>query len=316
MIVADYNNKNGILTWVWGPVMWHLLHSMSFMYPETPSKQDKESHRDFIYSLRYVLPCGKCRENFTNNIDDLPLKVSDLKDRAAFSKWMFDFHNVINKTTKPPGYKSPSFDEVQGLYTKYSNAHITIQIVPKLEELAKCEVSQNRNIVNICTKKKNQDEDNWSVIFWFVIMCISFNYPPEPTQNQIDTHAMFLENCVRVFPKSLRMNFIDCLQSMHVGHMKSRLEFSKQIVKMLNMYSFTMYNANVELNFERVRHLFELFRARCPKKSNKTNTKESGCTEVFTGYNKCRAIVIIHDQPVHECVHFFDYINVDTSCFE
>ena len=29
----DYNSGDGMLTSVWGPGMWHYLHTMSFNYP-------------------------------------------------------------------------------------------------------------------------------------------------------------------------------------------------------------------------------------------------------------------------------------------
>ena len=37
----EYNSGDGMLTTVWGPGMWHYLHTMSFNYPVEPSKQDK-----------------------------------------------------------------------------------------------------------------------------------------------------------------------------------------------------------------------------------------------------------------------------------
>ena len=32
-----------MLTSVWGPGMWHYLHTMSFIYPTNPTKQDKKT---------------------------------------------------------------------------------------------------------------------------------------------------------------------------------------------------------------------------------------------------------------------------------
>jgi hypothetical protein len=52
----DYNSGDGMLTSVWGPPMWHFLHTMSFNYPVSPTAEDKKNYSDFIYNLRYVLP--------------------------------------------------------------------------------------------------------------------------------------------------------------------------------------------------------------------------------------------------------------------
>ena len=39
----DYQSNDGMLTSVWGPGLWHTLHTMSFNYPISPSIEDKNS---------------------------------------------------------------------------------------------------------------------------------------------------------------------------------------------------------------------------------------------------------------------------------
>ena len=92
----DYQSNDGMLTSVWGPSMWHYLHTMSFNYPVNPSCADKAHYRNFILSLKYVLPCGKCRKNLCKNLQKLPLKMSHMKSRATFSKYIYDLHEIIN----------------------------------------------------------------------------------------------------------------------------------------------------------------------------------------------------------------------------
>jgi len=92
----DYNSNDGMLTSVWGPSMWHYLHTMSFNYPVHPSKEDKTHYFRFIYSLKWVLPCGKCRKNLRKNFQKLPLKMSHMDSRATFSKYLYDLHELIN----------------------------------------------------------------------------------------------------------------------------------------------------------------------------------------------------------------------------
>jgi hypothetical protein len=53
---SDYDSNDGMLTTVWGPGMWHYLHTMSFNYPTNPTPQDKQHYREFILQLQYVLP--------------------------------------------------------------------------------------------------------------------------------------------------------------------------------------------------------------------------------------------------------------------
>jgi len=92
----DYASNNGMLTAIWGPATWHLLHCMSFNYPVDPSPSQKSQYRDFVLSLQHVLPCGKCRQNLVKNFATLPLEDRHLASRAAFSRYIYDLHEVVN----------------------------------------------------------------------------------------------------------------------------------------------------------------------------------------------------------------------------
>ena len=92
----DYNSGDGMLTTVWGPGMWHYLHTMSFNYPVKPTKYEKKHYKDFVLQLQYVLPCGKCRENLKKNFKKLPLTSADMESRYTFSKYMYKLHENIN----------------------------------------------------------------------------------------------------------------------------------------------------------------------------------------------------------------------------
>ena len=41
----NYMSGDGMLTTVWGPSMWHYLHTMSFNYPVKPSDDDKKHYK-------------------------------------------------------------------------------------------------------------------------------------------------------------------------------------------------------------------------------------------------------------------------------
>jgi len=94
---ADYESNNGMLTMVWGPSMWHFLHTISFNYPVQPTQQDKIHYRDFVLHLENVLPCKKCRSNLHKNLKKLPLKMEHLKTRATFSLYIYKLHELVNK---------------------------------------------------------------------------------------------------------------------------------------------------------------------------------------------------------------------------
>ncbi len=93
----DYNSNDGMLTTVWGPGMWHFLHTTSFNYPVTPTEKQKRDYRNFVLSLRDVLPCGKCRKNLRKNLQKLPITMRHMKSRDSFSRYMYDLHEHVNK---------------------------------------------------------------------------------------------------------------------------------------------------------------------------------------------------------------------------
>ena len=129
----DYNSNDGMLTTVWGPSQWHFLHTMSFNYPVEPTPQDKKHYLDYIYSLRYTLPCGKCRANLHKNLKKLPLKMSHMESRDTFSRYVYDLHELINKMlNKKPG---PSYEKVRDTYENFRSRCTQTQEEHKIKAL-------------------------------------------------------------------------------------------------------------------------------------------------------------------------------------
>lgn len=92
-----YSSGDGMLTSVWGPSMWHVLHTISFNYPNQPSLADKKRYMNFVKSLRHVLPCKYCRINLKNNFKSLPLTMENMENRDTFSRYIYNLHELINK---------------------------------------------------------------------------------------------------------------------------------------------------------------------------------------------------------------------------
>lgn len=127
----DYNSNDGMLTTVWGPSMWHYLHTMSFNYPIHPTEADKTHYRDFILNLENVLPCGKCRKNLKKNFKKLPLEMKDMESRDTFSRYIYNLHEVINKMLrKKPGL---TYEDVRERYE-----HFRARCAKPLKSLKKC----------------------------------------------------------------------------------------------------------------------------------------------------------------------------------
>lgn len=94
---SDFNNSDGMLTTIWGPSLWHFLHTMSFNYPNNPTRVQKKAHKSLLLSLKHTLPCKYCRINLIKNYKCLPLKDKVFKNRYNFSKYIYNLHEHINK---------------------------------------------------------------------------------------------------------------------------------------------------------------------------------------------------------------------------
>jgi hypothetical protein len=58
-----------ILPGVWGPQAWGFLYSIALGYPNTPTQTDKESMKSFLVAMKDLLPCEKCRHNFSAKLN-------------------------------------------------------------------------------------------------------------------------------------------------------------------------------------------------------------------------------------------------------
>jgi hypothetical protein len=93
----DYMSGDGMLTSVWGPAAWHLLHTISFNYPINPTEENKKQYKEFVESLKNVLPCKYCRMNLENNLKAHPIKPCHMKNRDTFSRYIYNLHEIVNK---------------------------------------------------------------------------------------------------------------------------------------------------------------------------------------------------------------------------
>jgi len=144
----DYNSGDGMLTSVWGPPMWHYLHTMSFNYPINPTKADKQHYKDFVLNLQYVLPCKYCRVNLTNNFKKKPLQMCDMASRETFSRYIYELHEVINKMLKKNSHLS--YCDVRERYEHFRSRCT--------EEKPKVFNFKKTNVKNKTLKKRGEKE--------------------------------------------------------------------------------------------------------------------------------------------------------------
>lgn len=105
----------GFSSKIWGPSAWLFLHLVTLSY--TPSR--RRHYKTFFNSLQYVLPCSKCRTNYSNILKNGKLRLTSnvLKNKSSFSNWFFKVHDKVQadiyaltkKSTDKPIVKSVQF---------------------------------------------------------------------------------------------------------------------------------------------------------------------------------------------------------------
>jgi hypothetical protein len=113
----DFKSGDGMLTAVWGPAMWHFLHTMSFNYPVQPSQEQKHQYMNFVKSLVYVLPCKYCRMNLKENFKKMPITLETMASRETFSRYIYRLHEHVNTMLKKKS--GLSYEEVQERYEHF-----------------------------------------------------------------------------------------------------------------------------------------------------------------------------------------------------
>jgi hypothetical protein len=93
----DFLSGEGMMTSVWGPPMWHVLHTISFNYPVHPTEEQKKHYYKFYKNLVHILPCKYCRENLSNNLKSHNLTKDTMKNRETLSYWVYNLHEIVNK---------------------------------------------------------------------------------------------------------------------------------------------------------------------------------------------------------------------------
>ena len=116
-IESDFDSGEGMLTTVWGPGIWHFLHTISFNYPIHPTSTEKKHYRKLILNLENVLPCKYCRINFKKNIKKLPLTMNHMKSRDNFSRYMYNLHELVNHMLKKKS--NLTYDDVRTRYEHF-----------------------------------------------------------------------------------------------------------------------------------------------------------------------------------------------------
>lgn len=91
------------MTKLWGPLGWMTLHSVSAIYPENPTPEEKMIAARFLQLFEDTITCRFCHDHFHR------MKDSYAKDHPEFLNSRRDFflfvaraHNTVNKRLDKP----------------------------------------------------------------------------------------------------------------------------------------------------------------------------------------------------------------------
>lgn len=165
-----------------GPCTWKALHSIAFNYsndPNHPSPDEQKAALDLFGSLRYLIPCDKCRGHYSKYLEEHPV---DADSRESLSKWVYDLHSDVNRRKH---VKNISYEEVKNDYTgwdgKKMESFMAMPPQQRLKSLAdphfgrKIENHQH-GTENFTGSMNFSYERIIGIIIVVAVLCIFFNY--------------------------------------------------------------------------------------------------------------------------------------------
>ena len=155
----EFHSGDGMLTTVWGPSLWHSLHTISFNYPVNPTQQEKVQYLSFFKNLGHILPCKYCRDNYKNNLKKIKLNMNVMKNRDNFSKWLYDLHEEINTML---GKKSNlTYESVRERYEMFRSRCLTTKKETKKKSKKK-KTKERKRMYNTILWKQIQMCDKYT----------------------------------------------------------------------------------------------------------------------------------------------------------
>jgi hypothetical protein len=286
----DLKSNEGMLTTVWGPAWWLVLHTISFGYPLRPTTEERHNTKAFMSILQKVLPCKYCRENLVKNYKALPLRKDRLKDRAAFSRYVYDLHAHVNKMLEKTT-PTPSFEEVESWYERLRVANgkdlkCQIDIVPKRKSrrTIPMKVIPSRTLKVAASQCAENDmiPEVWGPALWHVLHVTSLNFPAEPTKEQMADYGAFVRLLVHVVPSCASREALAALLAERPPEVASRDAFARYVYWLHSQINTQLGKPNT-VSYEEMVQKYENFRARCLAHEPKAKKKEKGCTVPLHG---------------------------------
>ena len=129
---------------IWGKLRWYLFHASAYKLKD--EREDLIPKLIHIFkNICYNLPCPDCREQSKKILSRV--NFSQIKTKESLVKFLFEYHNIVNKKLKKPAYSRKEHDKLY-CRSKLSN------ILRKWNNVMKME-SHNQHDMMMSVSKNN-----------------------------------------------------------------------------------------------------------------------------------------------------------------
>ncbi|KAL4496025.1 hypothetical protein ABPG72_015447 [Tetrahymena utriculariae] len=101
-------NTNNIHPRVWGDQWWLVIDMAIIHQPKFLSEEQMSDMKNFLLSMKSILPCTGCKQNFINNLKDKDLYLTDdiLRNRNELFLWATKLERKIQKEKEGTMFQS------------------------------------------------------------------------------------------------------------------------------------------------------------------------------------------------------------------
>lgn len=97
----------------WGKITWFLFHTLAEKIKEESFNEKKDDLFKLIFLICSNLPCPECQEHALQTLK--LLKINAIKSKCDFKKFIWSFHNIVNRRRKMPMF---SYEDCETMYNK------------------------------------------------------------------------------------------------------------------------------------------------------------------------------------------------------
>lgn len=121
----------------WGEPVWFLFHTLAHKIKEEEFSNIRLEIIGFIVSICQNLPCPSCTNHATEYMKNV--NFNRIETTNDFKRFLFDFHNKVNKEKGYPIYEFDKLDEkyerantvniINHFFTHYNNKQFNVNMI-------------------------------------------------------------------------------------------------------------------------------------------------------------------------------------------